>query len=132
MTVSNPCPTEAPPVMTPTLPAVSTLTFTPSDGPSPLFSPNMASPQPTSPPLAQRAKVARSRTRQNLVEQTEVITGIVVNLLAIGVHRARIWHLILADRVDAPNFYRAFAHPRCDRIHQPLANECRLEPPRCA
>jgi hypothetical protein len=61
ITVSKPWPMEAPPVMTSTAPEVSTAILTPSDGPSPLFSTNMAMPAPTSSPGARlRARSACS------------------------------------------------------------------------
>ena len=59
ITVSKPCPIEAPPVMTSISPEVSTWMRTPSAGPRPAFSTNMARPTPTISPLSRRAASSR-------------------------------------------------------------------------
>ena len=137
MTVSKPCPIEAPPVITSISPVVSTWMRTPSAGPRPAFSTNMASPTPTISPFARRAASSRlSSTQfdvvQRRVEQRMIVAGVEVDFLAERLERTLERHLVDPNRVEPPHLDRIELQLMRDGVHQPLTHEGGLEAPRRA
>ena len=102
---------------TSTAPVVSTVTRTPSNGPSPLFSTNIA--MPGADRLAGRARRFSERAcsasqpirGQRLVEQPRVVAGIVDDVGAERVERARVRHLCLGNEIAAAHLDRIDAEP---------------------
>ncbi len=65
---------------------------------------------------------------QRLVEQTRIVAGIENDFGAERVERTRIRHFVLGDQVSPPNLNTIQTKLVCNRIEQPLTDECALEP----
>ncbi len=105
--------------------------LTPSVGPSPLFSTNIATPMPTSSPAAWRLFTSAlscvpADLGEQLIEEPDIIAGVVMDFLAQGFERARIGHLGGGDRVAPPDLDAVDLELLCDRVDQPLAHESGL------
>ena len=128
MAVSTPCPIEATPVTTSIAPLGATSMRTLSNGPSPLFSTNMAKPQPTFSPAARRRLSARLHRRpvgggQQLVDQLRVVAGVVDDVGAERAEAERVGHGAFVDEVAAADFDGVDAGLGGDGVDQPLAHE---------
>ena len=104
---------------------------TPSVGPSPLFSTNMATPMPTSSPAALRAlhfgvERVPADLGEQLVEQPDIVAAVVVNFLPQRFERTRIRHFVGADGVAPPDLDAVDVEFLRDRVDQPFAHERRL------
>ncbi len=64
---------------------------------------------------------------QQLVEEPDIVAGIVLDLLAQGLERTMIRHLVRPDGIAPPHVIGIDAEPGRDRVHQPLAHEGGLE-----
>ena len=102
-----------------------------SKGPSPLFSTNMAKPQPTFSPAARRRAQARLHRLpvgggEQLVHQLRVIAGVVDDVGAERAEAEAVGHRAFVDQIAAADLDGVDADLGGDGVDQPLAHECCL------
>ena len=122
---------------TSTAPEVSIVTRTPSNGPRPLFSTNMAKADAdrlagVAPPLHVGPQLRPVHGGQRLAEQSRIVAGIERDMGAERLDRTRIGHLGRGDQISPPDLDAVDSDLGGNRVEQAFAHERAFETSRRA